>query len=162
MLSSENFGYEPPDSSDVDARAPASGIRTVGDVSLTEIDSALDFPRWLFRQRLPLVSTCPHATNYDDCDAQCSSCTHRAACEWLHHFDQVAPWPTQSTTSFRGALEYAISEASKLLDRRAHDSARCLCTACRWLRDARELTRRLSQSRSVRETRRLLRAMNAG
>ena len=102
------------------------------------IIDALSYPRTVLRSCIEIES-CPHDGVYDGQDGKCRTCHQWEQCEWLYSNEAFLaldkkPFPVILT---------ALRDASEFLDAQVrlqeHNSRRCPCSSCAWLRDAQRL-----------------------
>jgi hypothetical protein len=96
---------------------------------------ALTYPRELVRNNLEL-DECPHAGLYDDEDGRCIACPQQSECEWLYHNEAFAALEKRPIADIRAAVEIAADYVTAQVAYWEHDSRRCRCTSCSWLRNA--------------------------
>ena len=96
---------------------------------------ALKYPRELVRTNLEL-DECPHAGLYDNEDGKCIACPQQSECEWLYHNEGFAALEKKPIAEILTALEIASDYVAAQVTYWEHDSRRCGCTSCSWLRDA--------------------------
>jgi hypothetical protein len=96
---------------------------------------ALKYPRELVRDNLEL-DECPHAGLYDNEDGKCIACPQQSECEWLYNNEGFAALGKKPITQILTALEIAADYVAAQVTYWEHDSGRCGCTSCSWLRDA--------------------------
>jgi hypothetical protein len=96
---------------------------------------ALSYPRELVRNNLEL-DDCPHAGLYDDEDGRCIACPQQSDCEWLYNNEGFAALEKKPIAEILAALEIASDYVAAQVTYWEHDSRRCGCTSCSWLRGA--------------------------
>ncbi len=96
---------------------------------------ALEYPRELVRNNLEL-DECPHAGLYDNEDGNCIACPQQSECEWLYNNEGFAALEKKPIAKILTALEIAADYVAAQVTYWEHDSRRCGCTSCSWLRDA--------------------------
>jgi hypothetical protein len=102
------------------------------------IIKALDYPREYVRSNL-MLEGCPHNSMYDDVDGRCLSCDDRFECEWLLNNDEFAALEQKPEKQLLQALGFAVELVTAEITRWEHDSGRCHCEACTWLRETQQL-----------------------
>jgi hypothetical protein len=103
-----------------------------------QIVEALDYPRRLMQGSIEL-DRCTHAGHYAHRDPACRTCEHGLECEWLSGHDEMVDLERKSLEALADALEVCFSFVDARVTLDGHDSARCRCEACSWLRDAERL-----------------------
>lgn len=105
---------------------------------------ALAYPRELVRNNMEL-DECPHSGFYDHEDGRCLTCSQQPDCEWLYNTEEFAALGQKPTNEILAALEIASDYVAAQTTYWEHDSWRCGCTSCTWLRDTLRL---LDQARA--------------
>lgn len=100
--------------------------------------AALDYPRRLMQGSIEL-DQCTHAGHYARRDLACRTCQHGLECEWLSGHDELVDLGHKPLEALADALEVCFSFVDARVTLDGHDSARCRCEACSWLRDAERL-----------------------
>ena len=81
---------------------------------------------------------CRHNHTFEARDPACTRCTYETECRFVAESAN----PERSLNELLEALELAATQLEGLPRRDTHDSARCGCATCAWLREAWPLTRR--------------------
>lgn len=105
---------------------------------------ALTYPRLFVLENLCLED-CPQKGRFDSSLDRCRNCGSGQECHWLsclNDFDDLASKPIHT---IHASLLYGISLIEACNERLQHDSEVCDCEACRWSRDAQELSREFSR-----------------
>ncbi len=95
---------------------------------------ALSYPRELVRNDMDL-DDCPHNGLYDDEDGRCLACPQQPECEWLYNNEEFVALEQKPIAEILAALEIASDYVGAQITYWEHDSRRCRCTSCTWLRD---------------------------
>lgn len=95
---------------------------------------ALSYPRELVRDNLELEE-CPHTGLYDNEDGKCIACPQQSECEWLYNNEAFAALEKKPIAEILAALEIASDYVTAQVAYWEHDSRRCGCTSCSWLRN---------------------------
>jgi hypothetical protein len=67
---------------------------------------------------------------------KCIACPQQSECEWLYHNEGFAALEKKPISEILTALEIASDYVAAQVTYWEHDSQRCGCTSCSWLRDA--------------------------
>ena len=105
-----------------------------------EIIELLRFPRALVRDSVP-VENCVHQGYFSIEDAHSETCAQRFECLWLYHNDEFSGFAKKSTQQMLAGLDYAADLVDAHVARRGHSHRTCDCSACVWLRNARNFYR---------------------
>lgn len=104
----------------------------------TRVIEALTFPRYQMLADLDR-DNCTHSGFYARGDRKCRECDFGLECEWLYDNEEFGVVQRRPMRILVEALEFAINYIDAQVVEWEHDSERCACDACTWLRDARRL-----------------------
>lgn len=99
---------------------------------------ALTYPRMLMTSNMDL-SECPMNRYFHSTAGTCNVCDQAVECRWLNRHDEFSVLLDQPMGTLVGALLFSVDFVDAHVSRNNHNSRRCACETCRWLRDARHL-----------------------
>jgi len=108
------------------------------------VDRLLDFPRFQLRQAMDLTG-CPHSGRYAQDDPACRHCNWEDPCAWLVRNGEIASLKRRRLEELEQALGSGIDYVAAEVTQWGHNSQRCRCDACRWLREARRNHREIRE-----------------
>jgi hypothetical protein len=102
------------------------------------IIDALSYARTVLRSYIELES-CPHDGLYNGRDGTCLACPQRLQCEWLYSNEAFAALDKKPFAEILAALEDGFDYLDVQIRLLGHDSRRCKCSTCAWLRNTQRL-----------------------
>lgn len=105
-----------------------------------KIIEALTYPRILMISRMDF-NACPNNRYFADEDTICQDCGQAQECLWLNLNDEFSMLAEQPMEQLFAAFSFSIDYVDSQVSRDNHNSRRCICETCVWVRDARHLAR---------------------
>lgn len=104
------------------------------------IIEALTYPRMLMISRMD-VRDCPMNRYFNAEQRICQTCDQGQECRWLNSNDEFSALAEQPLEALFEAFLFSINYVDAHVSRAKHNSRRCICESCAWVRDARHLVR---------------------
>jgi len=105
-----------------------------------KIIEALTYPRMLMMARMDLRD-CPMHHYFNAAEEICRLCDQDKECRWLNSNDEFTVLAEQPMEVLFEAFSFSIDYVDAHVSRNGHNSRRCTCDTCLWVKDARHLAR---------------------
>ena len=109
------------------------------------IIEALTYPRILMTSNMD-VRNCPTRGYFNAPQPLCQLCAQGEECLWLNQNDEFSALMQQPVEILQRSLLFSIDYVDAHIACLKHNSRRCICETCSWVRDARHLARCASDS----------------
>lgn len=101
------------------------------------LKAVLFYPRYHIRNNL-LQRDCPFNNRFQAEQMACGECLYQDECRWLGDLESEPNLDNRTAGELLRTLAFAIHYIDADVAYWGHDSRRCACEACRWLRDAQQ------------------------
>ena len=108
------------------------------------IIEALTYPRMLMTGHLD-ERDCPLNFYFDGADDICRYCDQGEQCLWLNRNDEFSILARKPLDALIRTFEFSVDYVDAHVTRNSHNTRRCACDSCMWLRDARHLVREVQK-----------------
>jgi hypothetical protein len=105
-----------------------------------KIIEAMTYPRMLMMSRMDLRD-CPMNRYFNAEEEICRSCNQDKECRWLNSNDEFSVLAEQPMEVLFEAFSFSIDYVDAHVGRTGHNSRRCTCDTCSWVKNARHLAR---------------------
>ena len=105
-----------------------------------QIIELLTYPRLAMFDRIQ-ADGCPHGAHFQDDRQMCRECAFGPECDWLSGTDVFTGLAQRPVEDLMLALRFAVDYVDTTCTRAGHNRRACVCSACTWLRDARDLVK---------------------
>jgi hypothetical protein len=105
-----------------------------------KIIEAMTYPRMLMMSRMDLRD-CPMNRYFNAEEEICRSCNQDKECRWLNSNDEFSVLAEQPMEVLFEAFSFSIDYVDAHVSRTGHNSRRCTCDSCCWVKNARHLAR---------------------
>ena len=109
------------------------------------IIDALAYPRILVLANLD-ADECPQNLYFNAAHPTCRHCHQGEECRWLNRNDEFTMLSTKPIEALYESLLFCIDFVNAQCAYASHNTRRCDCESCQWVRQARKLAREYSQS----------------
>lgn len=87
------------------------------------------------------LDDCPTNRYFDDENQTCQNCAQAQECLWLNINDEFSMLAEQPIDQLFAAFTFSLDYVDSHISRQNHNTRRCICETCVWVRDARYLAR---------------------
>jgi hypothetical protein len=109
------------------------------------IIDALAYPRILVLANLD-ADECPQNLYFNPAHQTCRHCRQREECRWLNRNDEFTMLSAKPIEALYESLLFCIDFVNAQSAYANHNTRRCDCESCQWVRQARKLAWEYSQS----------------
>lgn len=109
------------------------------------IIEALTYPRIVMLSQLD-AEACPRNLYFDHAFPSCRNCDDADQCRWMNQNDEFQFLAEQPIEKLKQAIDYCIDYIESRVSLDDHNSRRCACESCSWIRGARRLSRQYKHS----------------
>ena len=102
------------------------------------IIETLDYARAIVRSSI-VLDDCSHDANFAAGSDECGVCEYASECHWLYSNDEFAALEQKPVEILVAALDFAVDYVRAELTHGGHNTARCRCESCTWLRTGQKL-----------------------